>query len=169
MLRDTDASLTGVWYLSSCVVVNATGDPVAMPMGPRPSGVLIYTPDGYMSVHIMATPARAVPASSETGDGTGSGDAEAIVSTASYIGYGGRYERDGDRLRHEVHWSSVPQWLGTTQVRQLSLGPDGLLLSTPTVSSPTGPRTPQLRWTRRPSQPPRSRPPSPAPEPVASR
>ena len=45
--------LIGAWELVSYVEKPLNGAPPNYPMGERPMGIIMYTPDGYMSAQLM--------------------------------------------------------------------------------------------------------------------
>ena len=47
--------LIGAWELVSYVEKPLNGAPPNYPMGERPMGIIMYTPDGYMSAQLMRT------------------------------------------------------------------------------------------------------------------
>jgi len=54
-LRD---ALIGAWQLVSCVETDVATGEVFLPMGERPQGFILYTPDGYMSAQLSASDRR---------------------------------------------------------------------------------------------------------------
>lgn len=46
------AALVGAWQLVSCTMVLADGS-IDHPFGREPLGVILYTPDGWMSAHLI--------------------------------------------------------------------------------------------------------------------
>src|SRR5260370_7824175 len=50
-LRD---ALIGAWRLVSCVETDVKTGEVFLPVGERPQGFILYTPDGYMSAQLSA-------------------------------------------------------------------------------------------------------------------
>src|SRR5688500_14731140 len=61
-------TLTGVWELVSLQDHQPNGEVLDW-MGKKPSGTLIYSPDGHMSVQIMRDPHPVVAASMWSSDG----------------------------------------------------------------------------------------------------
>jgi Lipocalin-like domain len=51
-------SLVGAWRLVSCVEVDAKTGEVYLPFGGVPEGLILYTPDGYMSAQLSAAGRR---------------------------------------------------------------------------------------------------------------
>jgi hypothetical protein len=138
----TASSVCGVWELVSLTLLDEHGTALAKPMGRSPSGRLIYTADGYMSVHLTAArddgptqpPADVRPT-------------ESILFTHQYIGYCGTYRQVGDEVTHDMTVASVPHMVGAAQRRLVRL--DGELL---TLTEPLrGPRAAQVVWRRLPT------------------
>ena len=46
------AALIGAWHLVSCTMALADGS-IDYPFGRQPSGAILYTPDGWMSAHLI--------------------------------------------------------------------------------------------------------------------
>lgn len=124
MLRD---QLIGAWHLES-YVEEPTGDsPTIYRMGKEPKGLIMYTPDGYMSAQLMH-PERVQFASGDWFDGT---DAEYRSEATTYIAYSGRFFVDeaAQSLRHEMQVSLYPGWVGQVQPRGVRIEGDLLHLS----------------------------------------
>ena len=51
--RELCDQLVGAWELVSYVEKPLNGSPPNYPMGERPMGIIMYTPDGYMSAQLM--------------------------------------------------------------------------------------------------------------------
>ncbi|PGH26875.1 hypothetical protein AJ80_01457 [Polytolypa hystricis UAMH7299] len=94
-------------------------------MGKDAQGIIMYTPDGYMSAQLMA-PGAPPFAVADLNGGTQEELAEAMKR---YLAYSGRFrvtelEGDGDgnrkvKLEHEMMVSSFPNWLGDVQERRV--------------------------------------------------
>ncbi|MEY9997409.1 hypothetical protein ABIE67_009528 [Streptomyces sp. V4I8] len=124
--------LVGVWSLVSFTVLDKAGSILDFPMGRHPEGLLIYTADGFISVHLSKSKRLAHTAQTEVAVGPGRPpEVEAVASTSHYLGYTGTYEWRGDLVVHHVLVASVPQWTGTQQVRQVELKRDVLTLRPP--------------------------------------
>ena len=118
-------ALPGAWTLERWEIRYADGRPPGFPFGEAATGLLLYTPDGWMSAGIAraARPrfdspsARHVPAERKR------------AAFDSYFHYQGRYRiRDGCVL-HEVSDSLNPDFPGSTQLRKAALDGDSLVLS----------------------------------------
>ncbi len=118
------ALLPGVWRLRS--LETRDGATVERPFGNAPEGWLVYTADGFVSVH-MGRPDRPAFAS---GDILRGSPEEQAAAVGGYAGYMGRWELDGARVRHHVTFSFFPNWNGTVQERHVELLRDVLRLTT---------------------------------------
>jgi hypothetical protein len=121
------AQLIGAWTLVSYVERPTDGSAPSYPLGESPRGLILYTPDGYMSAQLMR-PDRPAFAS---GDWFVATPEEFAAEASGYIAYSGpfRIEADG-LLSHTMAVSLFPNWLGQTQPRLVSLEGDTLRLST---------------------------------------
>jgi Lipocalin-like domain len=132
--------LVGVWQLESWTARDSRGN-VEKPFGEHPTGVLVITADGWMSVHVAASDRPDFPTRSNP---FGKPD-EHAAAFVGYISYAGRYRTDGGRLVTTVQVSSIPNWVGSEQVRDLEFARDSLVLRPPVVAVPTAPdRSEQL-------------------------
>jgi len=115
-------------------------------MGEAPEGLLVYSDDGTM-VGIMGPAARPRFASDDVTGGT---DDERARAFATFIAYGGRYEIEGDTVRHDVETSLFPNWIGTVQRRRWELAENGrlLTLTSPPLSLGGMVRVQRLTWER---------------------
>ena len=97
-------------------------------MGEKLEGIIIYAPDGYMSVHIMR-PGRSKFASGDWDSGT---DKEIKEAARGYFAYSGPFHIDEEKktLTHSMFVSLDPNWLGQTQTRVVKIEGDMLHLST---------------------------------------
>jgi hypothetical protein len=135
--------LVGAWELVAHEVPRA--DPEHRnPLGPRPLGALLYSPDRYMAVHYMAGD-RPLFA---TDNWRHTSDEEKLVAVRTYGGYSGRYAWFGDRVEHYVDASIHPNWIGTTLTRRVEWRGADLVLHVGSPD-PTQPPTPVLTWRRR--------------------
>ncbi|MDQ7910153.1 lipocalin-like domain-containing protein [Phytohabitans sp. ZYX-F-186] len=144
-----DNPLPGRWELVSYALEDGS-----VPLGDQPSGTLLYTPDGYVSVHIAGTD-RPRFGTRTAADG----DAPHKVAAAStYIGYCGWYEWLGDRVAHRVTVSFFPDYVGAELVRAAELAGDRLTLRAYPAPVRAQRPTPVLVW-RRVGPTPAGRPP----------
>jgi hypothetical protein len=126
--HDLRSALIGSWRLISLEAITTNGD-ISHPLGENPLGIVMYTPDGYMSAQVRR----------EDADMTG------------YIAYSGPFfiNGDGTIIEHEVAVSFDPSWLGSRQVRRVRIDGDLLYLSTEKPVLYNGQLvTPHLVWKR---------------------
>ena len=137
--------LLGSWRLRGWVAIADDGSQ-SVPMGEAPEGLLVYSDDGTM-VGIMGPAARPRFASDDVTGGT---DDERARAFATFIAYGGRYEIEGDTVRHDVETSLFPNWIGTVQRRRWELAENGrlLTLTSPPLSLGGMVRVQRLTWER---------------------
>ena len=143
-LRDR---LIGAWELIDVVEEPVDGSPPRHPMGPKPVGLILYTPDGYMSAQIMHRE-RATIVSDDWSDLT---PEEFQQQAMTYFAYSGPFHVDEEAgtLTHTMHVSLFPGWVGQTQPRIARLDGDLLHLSSasPTLSGGT-PVVTHISWRR---------------------
>jgi hypothetical protein len=131
--------LVGCWRLVGFSVTAAEGGEIDRPLGDKPLGTILFTPDGYMSAQL----ARPGPYEDEQ------------EPNAYYIAYSGPYDVDEQArtVAHQVEVSVIPSWLGTTQIRQVQFREPGTLVLSTSEQSP--PRdgvmtTTTISWSRQP-------------------
>lgn len=120
-------ALIGAWRLVSAVYRRDDGSVVEY-LGANPEGLLVYTRDGYMSVHLM----RRDRPQFATNDRLG-GTPEQIKSAfQGYQGYFGTYTIDeqDQSVTHHLRGASFPNWVGADQKRFFQLSRDELTLRT---------------------------------------
>lgn len=105
--------LVGAWQLVSCTSTLPDGSQRRM-YGSAPSGVIMYTPDGWMCCHM-----------------NGGGEADANSEMVAHSGYYGPVVmRPADRVvEHHVRHSTSDFMLGTVQERGYKIEGDDLILS----------------------------------------
>ena len=139
--------LIGAWKLVSYVEKPVDGSAPFCPMGEDPQGIIMYTPDGYMSAQLMH-PERPKFAS---GDWFRGSDAEIKEEALGYIAYSGPFHTDEEKhtLTHSMFASLFPNWLGQTQPRVVKIEGDMLHLSTAAPIVSGGEKTMSyLSWRR---------------------
>ncbi len=133
----------GTWRLIANETKNAQGE-VSHPFGKEATGYLMYDPEGYMSVTIMApNPARF--ASSDIRAGSPE-DKRAAFDT--YIAYCRTYEVKGDKVVHHGELSLFPNWTGGDQERFFQFSGNQLILCTPPLTVGGADLIMQLVWQR---------------------
>ena len=84
----------------------------------------------------------------EAADILGGTPDEKSAAIGTYISYCGRYEVNGDRLRHHVELSLFPNWTGVTQERIVRVEGDTLRISTPPLLIKGKEQISHLVWKR---------------------
>ena len=143
-LRDT---LIGAWRLVSSVETDIKTGAVDRPLGDKPEGLILYTPDGYMSAQLSA----ADRPNFESGDMYRGKPQEYVAAGRSYLAYSGPYYVDeASRIvEHEMHVSLFPNWKGQRQARIVKLDAKELQLSTDRPLMFNGSlRMATITWTR---------------------
>lgn len=122
--------LIGAWALVEYKTEPVNGGPASYPLGQDAAGIIMYTPDGYMSAQLMqrGAPKFAVP------DIGGGNEHELAEAMRRYMAYSGRFALEDKagtpRLTHQMEVSSFPNWLGNVQERTVALDGDYLTLGT---------------------------------------
>jgi hypothetical protein len=119
--------LIGAWKLVSYVEKPVDGSAPFHPLGERPLGIIMYTPDGYMSAQ-LSKPDRPPFASGDWFQGT---DEDYKQEASTYIAYSGPFHVDEEKktLTHSMFVSLFPNWTGQTQPRVVKIEGDVLHLS----------------------------------------
>ena len=136
--------LIGAWKLVSFVEKPLNGS--AHPMGERPTGIIMYTPDGYMSAQLM----RTNPGHFASDWFKATSDEYARVAS-TYFAYAGPFEVDeeSNTVTHFVVVSLFPNWIGQKQQRTARIEGDALHLSTASpINSGGRPVNAYLEWRR---------------------
>ena len=104
-----------------------TGE-IFLPMGQHPEGLILYTPDGYMSAQLSSPE----PHNFASGNMYHGAPEEYVAAGTSYLAYSGPYYVDEARwtVDHEMYVSLFLNWKGQRQVRIVKLNGDELQLST---------------------------------------
>ena len=125
MLR---TNLIGAWTLQSYQSTAIDGSEVSYPLGVDARGIIMYTPDGYMSAQLMRSGRPRF-----SGDDMHLAPNDELAAAASgYLTYAGPYSvvRDG-LIAHHVEVSLLPNWIGGIQYRRARLHGSQLELSPP--------------------------------------
>ncbi|MEU3169432.1 lipocalin-like domain-containing protein [Streptosporangium sp. NPDC006930] len=133
--------IVGTWRLVD-YVMEGEPDDGARSLGDEPLGLLIYGPDGYMSVQYMAGDRPLL----RTENWRWTTDEEKLAAVRTFGAYAGRYEWSGDRVIHQVETAVYPNWIGATLVRLAVVDGDRLTLRA--ERTPGRPPTPILTWER---------------------
>jgi hypothetical protein len=139
--------LVGAWKLVTYVERDVETGAEDHPFGEHPLGLILYTPDGYMSAQLQ----RRDRAPFAEGDLLRATPEEYTAAGSSYIAYSGRFFVDEGRksLCHEMAVSFFPNWFGQRQVRIARIDGDVLQLSTDGPQHFNGTlKTATLTWRR---------------------
>ena len=143
---DLRTNLIGAWTLHSYEAHSIDGSTVTYPLGTHPQGIIMYTPDGYMSAQLMRADRPLL-----SGDDMHPDELDELAAAASgYLSYSGPYSVVGDGLiAHHIAISLLPNWIGGTQYRAARLHGSVLVLSPPDPILVGGQRlTARLVWHR---------------------
>jgi len=88
--------LLGVWMLETFELEDRSTGEITLPFGPAPSGTIVFHPEGRFFALL-------------TSDGSG--------AARKVVAYSGRYRVEPDRFATEVDIASLPDWIGSQQVR----------------------------------------------------
>ncbi len=128
----------GTWQLVSQTMISEAGETIDA-RGPNPVGVLIYQPNGWMSVQLMRRERR-------------SGLSLNSIHTAmgEYLGYFGTFVVDetAKTVTHFVIGSSFPDYINTQQVRHYVFEDDGDTLILTAEATLPGQTRRVLTWRR---------------------
>jgi hypothetical protein len=147
MAKSLRQSLVGAWRLVSCIETDIETGEVFLPMGERPRGFILYTPDGYMSAQLSSPDRRRFAG----GDMYRGAPDEYVAAGVSYLAYSGRYYVNEARrtIEHEMEVSHFPNWEGQRQVRVPRLDGDTLVLATESPTLFAGSlKTARITWRR---------------------
>jgi lipocalin-like protein len=143
-LRD---QLVGAWELTSFIERDIETGVENHPFGKHPLGLILYTPDGYVSAQLQR-PERPPFAD---GDLLHATPEEYAAAGRSYIAYSGRFFVDerNKSLSHEMAISLFPNWSRQRQVRLVEVNDERLQLSTDRPQRFNGAlKTATLTWRR---------------------
>ena len=147
MAQGLREQLIGAWKLVSYEERPVDGSPPFYPMSEQPMGIIMYTPDGYMSAQLMK-PGRKPFASGDWFKG--SPDDYGREAT-TYIAYSGEFHVDEEtrKLTHSMFVSLFPNWTGQTQQRVVTIEGDELHLSSASPIQSSGKTVmSHLKWKR---------------------
>ncbi|HUZ90132.1 MAG TPA: lipocalin-like domain-containing protein [Candidatus Acidoferrales bacterium] len=136
--------LVGVWKLLSYEARDLDDGTTTALYGDRPSGYITYGSTGYMSVVFMAGDRSPI----EGGDVQGGPTEQRLQAMDTFNAYSGTYDYDGQSVRHHVEVAMFPNWVGSTQLRQVDLTENRLTLSSPPMVRRGKNCTAHLTWER---------------------
>lgn len=147
MVSSLRQQLIGAWKLVSYVEQPLDGSAPVYPFSENPRGIIMYTPDGFMSAQ-LCHPDREPFAS---GDWFNGAPEEYEAEASTYVAYTGPFSVDEEKqtLTHSMFISLFPNWIGQTQPRVVSIDGDFLNLSTASPIQSAGKTVnSRLRWKR---------------------
>jgi hypothetical protein len=120
--------IIGSWKLLSYIEVPVNGTDSSFPVGKSPKGILIFNPDGYMSVQISSDEYTIFASD----DRLVASDEEIRKRLLSYIAFTGRYTVDNETacVIYHIETSLFPNWIGIVQKRKLDFENDILYQKT---------------------------------------
>ncbi len=121
----TGEDLIGTWRLQSFAFTDMSGA-VVHPLGELVAGYILISAQGYLALNFMAGERSRFADDDLFGGST----AERARATAEVISFAGPYEYDGAAVSVTVEYSVYPNWIGRTQVREVELSGDTLILRT---------------------------------------
>jgi hypothetical protein len=119
--------IVGVWQLVSCEGKSSDGQSF-LPYGSHPTGKLIYTEDGYMSV-VLTDSTRPRFFSEDISQASSD---EVSTAFRSFDAYSGIWELDSKsgKIDHAIEAGRIPNWVGARHARFISISEGLLTLST---------------------------------------
>ena len=126
-----DTNIVGTWSLQSWVAQDQETGAIVDVFGARPSGYLIYTPGGRMTVNLSAEGRKPL-----SGDRFSTPAEERAIAFSTSIAYSGTYTVQGDAVTHRVEIATFPNWVGTEQIRFVQVEGDTLTMKTPPIPGP---------------------------------
>lgn len=136
-------ALLGTWALQDWITTDDTGA-TEHPMGTDATGMICYTDEGFVHVHLMAAH-RSPHVHPDTQGGTVE---ENNRSQLSHLSYSGTYRVQGAQVIHDVTLSSFPNWVPSQQVRDMDLDENRLILGAGPMLWDGREITHRLTWTR---------------------
>ncbi len=143
--------MLGAWHLRRWEISYGDGRAPSLPFGAQPTGLICYTPDGYMNACIAR--AGRAPLSGESV--RSAPEAQRLAAFESYFQYAGRYEIRGasglQQVVHHVMHALNPNFVGTQQVRDMAFSADGelTLSAADTLPGTSVARHHRLVWSRK--------------------
>lgn len=118
-------ALPGAWELERWEIRYSDARAPSLPFGDDAAGLLLYTPEGFMSAGITCAgrPRFDSPSTRHVAP------ERKCAAFDTYFHYQGRYRVAEGCVRHEVTQSLNPDFPGSTQVRKATLAGDSLVLS----------------------------------------
>lgn len=134
--------LVGGWYLEAWEIRYSGGRDKSFPFGDDAGGLLMYTPDGFMSAAISRSGRQPLSAANLRQ----APQAEKAAAFDSYFHYAGTWRIEGENVIHAVSVSLNPAFVGTDQIRLMELHENRLTLSASDAAPGGGERRHCLVW-----------------------
>jgi hypothetical protein len=114
--------IIGAWKLLSYIEVPVGGEEYLFPLGTNPKGLLIFSPDGSMSVQISVKD----PIRYDSDDRFSISDDKVATRAKTYIAFAGKYTTDNflSLVTYHIETSLNPNWEGKKQIRKLDFEGD---------------------------------------------
>ena len=135
--------ISGVWRLLAWRRISDDGS-ITYPLGESVEGVLVYTPQGTMAVHM----ASANRPNIDSADPLGGDAAQRAAAYSSCLAYFGSYQVRGNEVIHNIASSLYPNWSGTNAARPFEISGDELVLRTPPAPDGSETVVNEMRWAR---------------------
>jgi Lipocalin-like domain len=126
--------IVGTWKIVSWESLRPDGRAVNIWMGAHPTGVIMYQPNGYMAVQIMADPR---PTFAQNPATSSSSNDEFRNAFFGYYAYWGTYTINdaGNGVTHNVQASERPAEVGMKYARSVSIDGTKLIITTPSYKA----------------------------------
>lgn len=131
-----DKSVVGTWKLLSWISTDAETKAVTNVFGDRPSGYLIYTAGGRMTVNLSADGRKPL-----SGDRFNTPAPERAQAFSTNIAYSGTYDLMPEGINHHIEVATFQNWVDTDQFRFVTLSGDRMIVKTPAIKGPPDGRT----------------------------
>lgn len=138
--------IVGTWELVEYSMTSADGD-VHYPLGPDARGLIMYTPDGFMSAQLMASGRPQF----HSRDVHGGEPDELSVAARGYLAYSGPFHVDEEArtVHHVMTVALFPNWVGDDRWRSVRFdSDDAMTLSTPPLRFRGTSWRPAVVWRR---------------------
>ena len=118
--------IIGTWKIDCCESRFLDGRIGVHPVGENIVGYILYNPDGYMALEMMAKRRLAFTKQDPFADS----EEEEAKAARSHLSYCGTYELKGDHLIHHIEFSSYGGFIGHKIERYVRLEDDVLFQTT---------------------------------------
>ncbi|MBW4491019.1 MAG: lipocalin-like domain-containing protein [Trichocoleus desertorum ATA4-8-CV12] len=143
--------LIGIWKLISATAIHTDGTVTPEVYGANPIGYITYTGDGHMMVMFSRSdrPPLSQDIQSPLSPEMQSLPVEDLAQAfTTFNAYAGTYVLSGNTVTHQIEIASIPNRVGTTLVRTLTLSENQVTLRTPPVLSHGVETVFELVWER---------------------